>query len=251
MNERVHRMLAERIGDEVIHYSRLLNCLGWLHLELGDLVSSCRAEQPKRGDCGTWAARPCLSKRRDPDLGNIYLAKGEIARAGDLLDEAYRFWESPSTNPWMQGRYSMRLFDSLGRLCLARGELGRAGEFADRSLERAMATNSRKSVVKAWRPRGEVALANGELDAAESRARTSAFGGPCPCPPQSDPAVEDTAGMGELCAVRHRPEEATDAYLAARAVLERVKAGRQDPGLRATLEQAPGVPRVDERAAWP
>src|SRR5262249_10825972 len=28
--------LAEKVGDEVIHH-RLLNCLGWLHLELGDL----------------------------------------------------------------------------------------------------------------------------------------------------------------------------------------------------------------------
>ena len=28
--------LSEKVGDEVIHH-RLLNCLGWLHYELGDL----------------------------------------------------------------------------------------------------------------------------------------------------------------------------------------------------------------------
>ena len=42
--------------------------------------------------------------------------------------------------------------------------------------------------------------------------------------------------------------QASDAYRAARAVVERLKAGLQDPRLRTTLEQAPGVPQVYARS---
>jgi len=145
----------------------------------------------------------------------------------------------------------MRLFDSLGRLCLARGELGRAGEFADRSLERAMATNSRKNVVKAWRPRGEVALANGELDAAEAaleRALSAARARALRNPTQ---LWKTQLAWGRLCAARHRSLNARGAGLAARAVIDRITAGLDDPALRSAFERSPGVRQVDALAATP
>ena len=143
----------------------------------------------------------------------------------------------------------MRLFDSLGRLWLARGEPARARGLADKCLEIATRTNSRKNLVKAWRLRGSIALAHRDVGEAESAlgqalAMARAIGNPTQL-------WKTELAWGELCAVRHRPDEASDAYRAARAVVERLKAGLQDPRLRTTLEQAPGVPQVYERAGSP
>ena len=73
-----------------------------------------------------------------------------------------------AANPWMRWRYSMRLFDSLGRLWLARGEPARAREFADRGLDLATSTRSRKNLVKGWRLRGRIAIAQREVGEAET-----------------------------------------------------------------------------------
>ena len=111
--------IAERVGDETIHHSRLLNCLGWLHFELGDLdraieLTRRSAEMVNRG-------RLDISLRNaEITLGNIYLAKGDLVQAGELLDGAFLLWKRSAEYPWMRWRYSMRLFDSLGRL----GSLG-------------------------------------------------------------------------------------------------------------------------------
>ena len=69
--------LAERVGDEAIHH-RLLNCLGWLHAELGDLTSAIELNR-RSAEVGR--------RRRDPgtfpnalvNLGENHLAQG---RAG-------------------------------------------------------------------------------------------------------------------------------------------------------------------------
>jgi tetratricopeptide (TPR) repeat protein len=241
-------VLAERIGDEVIHHSRLLNCLGWLYLELGDFD---RAIEPSRRSAEVVSRERHDRAHRNADinLGNIHLAKGDLAQAAEYLDSAYKTWDRPAVSPWMDWRYSMRLFDSLGRLWLARGEPTRARGFADRCLEIATRTSSCKNLIKGRRLQGAIALAHRDIDEAEHALRQAlamarAIGNPTQL-------WKTQLAWGELCAVRHRPDEAADAYRAARVVLERVKAGLQDPGLRATLEQAPGVSQVYERAAWP
>ena len=69
------------------------------------------------------------------NLGEIYLAKGDVAEAANCFESAYRFWGNPRTSQWMRWRYAMRLFAGMGELGLARGDSERATEFADRCLD--------------------------------------------------------------------------------------------------------------------
>lgn len=146
----------------------------------------------------------------------------------------------------MRWRYSMRLYASRGERWRRRGDLARAREFADRCLDLATRTNSRKNLVKGWRLRGEIALARRELDDAASAIQqaltlASRVGNPTQL-------WRTHVAWGRLCAARHRHEEADVAYRAARAVLERVKAGLRDPMLRASVER---FARVDAGADVP
>ena len=71
----------------------------------------------------------------------------------------------------MRWRYSIHLFASLAELELARGDLAKARELADHCLELATRTNSRKYLVKAWRLKGEIALARRQWDEGEAALR--------------------------------------------------------------------------------
>jgi DNA-binding NtrC family response regulator/tetratricopeptide (TPR) repeat protein len=229
--------LAERVGDEAIHH-RLLNCLGWLHAELGDLTGAIELNR-RSSEVGR--------RRRDPgtfpnalvNLGENHLELGELGLAGEFLEEAHRFFTDPGGSPWMRWRYSMRLLGDMGALWLARGDPTKAAGFADESLELATRTNSRKNLVKAWRLRGEIALARRELDQAEGAFHralevASAIGNPTQL-------WKTHAAWGRLHAARQRPDAAREAYRAASAVIERVRAGLRDPGLRTSLAEAPAV----------
>ncbi len=237
--------LAERVGHETIHYSRLLNCLGWVHLELGDFDRA--VDFTRRSAAMVDRGRLDTSLRNaEITLGNIALARHDVAQAGELLEAANWHWERSAASPWMRWRYSMRLFDSLGRLWLARGEPGRAKEFADRGLALATSTRSRKNVVKGWRLRAEVAIVRGELDDAEvalQEALTAAVAIGNPMQLWKTQLVR-----ARLLTLRQRPDEAVGAYRAARAVLERITAGIQDPTLLATLAETTDAREVHARA---
>ncbi len=236
--------LAERVGDEAIHH-RLLNCLGWLHAELGDVTSAIELNR-RSSEVGR--------RRRDPgtfpnalvNLGENHLAKGELVLAGEFLDEAHGVFTDPNGSPWMRWRYSMRLFEDLGALWLARGDPTRATGFANESLELATRTRSRKNLVRGWRLRGDIALARRELDEAEDAfQRALAVAREIGNPTQ---LWKTYAAVGHLHGARQRPDAAREAYRAARAVIERVEAGLREPALRASLAAAPAVRHLNELA---
>jgi DNA-binding NtrC family response regulator/tetratricopeptide (TPR) repeat protein len=234
--------LAERVGDEVIHH-RLLNCLGWLHAELGDLAGAIELNQRscevgrRRGDPGTFPNALV-------NLAENHLTRGDLDLAAELLEEAHGFYLAPDASPWMRWRYAMRLFDGLGTLWLARGDRDRAIGFANDCLELASRTRSRKNMVKGWRLRGEIELASRDLDAAEEAFRQAlsiaqGVGNPVQL-------WKTHAALGRLQAARRRPDAAGEAYRAACAVLERVKGSVGDPALRTSLADAPDVRRLYE-----
>ena len=114
--------LSEKVGDEVLRH-RLLNSLGWLYIELGDLDRALDLNRQgaegarKRGDPETIA-------NAELNLGDIFLAQGDLVLAQEFLDGVYRLVHDPATSEWMKWRYSMHLFASLGELWLARGDPG-------------------------------------------------------------------------------------------------------------------------------
>jgi Tfp pilus assembly protein PilF len=148
----------------------------------------------------------------------------------------------------MRWRYSIHLFASLGELALARGDLIEAREHADECLERAIRTRSRKYLVKGWRLRGEIAQARRMWEEADDAFREALavaefIGNPTQL-------WQTHLALARLHSERQTPEAAQHAYEAACSVLEQMKSGLHNPGLRASLESAPLVRRVYERAGW-
>jgi tetratricopeptide (TPR) repeat protein len=224
----------------------MLNSLGWLLIECGDLDRALDLNRQgaewarKRGDPETIA-------NAELNLGDIFLAQGEIALAQEFLDGVYRLAHDPATTEWMRWRYSMHLFASLGDLWLARGEPVKAGEFVDQCLEIATRTNSRKYVVKGYRLLGEIALACQQWDEAERALQQAliiaqAIGNPTQL-------WKTHLAYGHLYTALRKPEAAQQAYGVARDVIERVKGSLRDPGLRAILEDSPLIQRIYDLCA--
>jgi len=158
-------VVCEKAGEQVMAL-RIANTLGWLWMECGDLARaaefSSRAADGarKRGDSET-IANPELN------LGDIFIAKGDLVLAAELLEGVQTIVESPTTSEWALWRYSTHLFASLADLALARGDLAAAATLADRCLQSATRTQSRKYVVRGCRVRGQIALAERRWDDAE------------------------------------------------------------------------------------
>jgi tetratricopeptide (TPR) repeat protein len=232
--------LAEKVGDA--NFSpRYLNSLGWLHIECGsldragDLNQRAAAGGRDRGDHESIA-------NAELNLGDIFLMKGDLVLAQEMLDSVHHLVRDPATSDWMRWRYSMHLCASLGELWLARGDPTRAQEFVAQCLDIATRTNSRKYVVKGWRLQGEIARARRQWDEAEGWLRQAL---PLAQTVGNPPQLWKThLALGHLHAAARRPDPAQQAYQDARAVIERVKVNIQNPKLRASLEHSPLIQQV-------
>lgn len=232
--------LAGKVGDEVNRY-RLLNCLGWLYMECGEFDRSIQLNAMgadgarKRGDPET-IANPEIN------LGDIFLAKGDLTQAHEFLDGVHLLVRNPATSDWMRWRYSTHLFASLGDLWLARGDYAKAREFCDHCLDIATRTNSKKNLVKGWRLKGKIALACHQLDEAENALRQAlaiaqAIGNPTQL-------WKTHAALGRLYTDTKKPELAGREFRSVREVVDRMKSSLRNPGLRASLESAPMIQKV-------
>jgi tetratricopeptide (TPR) repeat protein len=218
--------LSEKVGDEIYHH-RLLNALGWLYSQLGDLTCAL--------DLNRWSAEGAR-KRGDPEtianaeinLGDILLAKGDLASAQEYLDGVYRLANDPATSHWMKWCYSTHLFAPLGELCLAKGDPVKAGEFAEQCLEIATRTNSRKYLVKAYRLKGKSALVRMQWDEAEGVLRQAltiaeAIGNPTQL-------WKTHLTLGRLYNATKKPEQARQVLMCLSSALSRL--GHDEPSLQ-------------------
>jgi class 3 adenylate cyclase/tetratricopeptide (TPR) repeat protein len=236
---------SEKVGDEVYRH-RLLNTLGWLCSELGELDRATELNRRgveggrKRGDSETFANAAI-------NLGETFLAKGDLTLAQECLEEIDSLVKDAATSEWMKWRYRMHLFASLGDLWLARGDSAKAQELARGCLEQATHFGSRKYMVRGWRLDGESALIRRQWDYAEQALRRAleiaqAIGNP--------PQLWKThAALGRLYTGAKRPDQALVAYRAACEVVEGVKAKLLHPDLRASLERAPLIRQIYEQSA--
>jgi tetratricopeptide (TPR) repeat protein len=227
--------LSEKVGDKFWSL-RLLNSLGWLHMEVGVVDRALDFNQRgaegarQRGDPETIA-------NAELNLGDIFLAQGDLALAQEFLDGVYHLAHDPTTSEWMRWRYSMHLFASLGELWLARGDPPQAKEFVDHCLDIATRTNSRKYLVRGQRLRGEIALAQRQWDDAEVWLRQALLlARSVGNPPQ---LWKTYLAMGRLHTETNRPELARASYQEARDVIYRIKVTLQNLDLLRSLEQSP------------
>jgi tetratricopeptide (TPR) repeat protein len=233
-------VLAEKVGAEIFCH-RLLNGRGWLALECGDLDHAIEYNRQsaegarRRGDHETIA-------NAELNLGDAFIAKGDLALAQEFLDEISCLVQDPTTSDWMKWRYSIHLFASLGDFWLARGDPVKARECADQCLDIATRTNSRKYIVKGWRLLGEIALARRQRDEAvgwlqQALTLAQTIGNPTQL-------WKTHLALGRLYAETRQSEQARQAHRAAGEVIDRVKASVQNPELRASLEQSPLIQQV-------
>src|SRR5262249_12902761 len=233
----------EKSGEEVTRF-RILNTLGWVHLECGDLDVAIEFNQRaaeaarKRGDAET-IANPELN------LGDAYLAKGDFVLAQELLDGVHGLVRRPTTSEWMKWRYSTHLFASLGELALARGDRDVARRFADECLEVAAKTKARRYLVKGWRLRGQIGLSRGDMtDADQALRQAFTIAQSIQNPPQ---LWSTHVVLGELHRARGEREAARREYEAARTIIETVLSALRNPGLRARLTASTLARHIDEQ----
>ena len=220
--------VAERVGDEAVHH-RLLNCLGWLFAELGDLDES-EVLNAKSAQVGRRRSDPGTSPNAELNLGEVFTARGELARAQDHFDTIFRYYKDPSSSLWMRFRYSIRMFVGMGELAIARGDLSTARSFSAECLELATRAAARKNLVKAWRLAGKVAVADHNDDAAEGHFRKSrelavSLGNPVQ-------QWKAELALGHFLSDTRRPDDARQAYERALAVMDRVREGLRHERLR-------------------
>jgi class 3 adenylate cyclase/tetratricopeptide (TPR) repeat protein len=235
--------LVEKIGDPQ-YLARFLNTIGWLHFECGDLdrghaMSARGLELARRSRHASGIERVAFTLINEADA---LIVMGDVQRAADKLDEAHYIAEHPPASRWMTWRYATHCLVSLGELALARGDPSGASSFADRSLEIAEPTRSRKYESRAWRLKGEVALARRAWDDALAWLRQAldiaqGIGEP-------GQTLRAHAALGRLHRARGEPDAARQDYRAGRALVERVLAGVSDAGLRSGLEASRDIREI-------
>jgi len=229
--------LAEKVGAEVYRH-RLLNSLGWLYIELGDLAPALDFNRRGAEGARTRGHAETIANA-EMNLGDVFLAQGEVALAQEVLDGVHRLVQAPTTSPWNRFRYSTHLFASLGELWLARGDVAKAQEFADQCLEGATRINARRYVVRGRRLRGEIALAQRQYQEAETWLRQALLlARTVGNPPQ---LWKTYVAMGHLFREMKQPTHAQEFYQAARDVIYRIKVTLHNPALRTCLEQSPVI----------
>ena len=130
---------------------------------------------------------------------------------------------------------------------MARGDPAQAQAFADQCLEGATRINARRYMTKGLRLQGEIALARRQWDEAEGWLRQAlplaqAVGNPTQL-------WKTHLAMGRLHTEAKRPDQARQAYRAAREVIDRIKASVQNPELRAGLERSTLIQHVYDLSA--
>jgi tetratricopeptide (TPR) repeat protein len=238
-------VFSGKVGDEIWGL-RILNSLGWLYGECGDLERALEHNQRavtgarKRGDPETIA-------NSELNLGDNLLSQGDLGLAGELFDGVYHLVNDPATSDYMRWRYSLHLFASLAEFWLARRNPAKAGTFAEKCLEIASRTNSRKYLAKGWRLKGEIAFLHKQLDKTEDALRQAltfakAIGNPTQL-------WKTYLTVGQLYTKAKRQEMAEKAYGAARKIVSRIIASLQDQELRMSLKSYPLIRQIFDLSA--
>ena len=239
--------LSERLGDQLFR-CRLLNTLGWVYGELYHFAQALRYNQ-EGSELSYTLGDPEIIRNAELNLGDIYLRLGDLDRAQQYLEKVYRDAQQHGTwgEEWMKWRYSQHLAHSLGEFWLTKGDAEQALQFAHTCLTLAEPTASRKNLVKGWRLRGQILLAQGQgAQAEEALDRALTIGHDIGNPPQ---LWQTYHALGALYEWRAEWRRAHTAYQNALDVMEGVAARLHDPDLTQTFVVAQPVQQLRESLA--
>jgi tetratricopeptide (TPR) repeat protein len=225
---------GDRVGERLV-YTRALNTIGWIYVELQDLE---RAVEWNRRSFDEAVASgfpdPEIEANAALNLGDAYLAAGRLDEAAEQYAWVERIYRNPRPEDrFALFRYSQHMLASFGTLWLERGDTVKARRYADECLELAEASGAKKNVVKAKRLRGEIARREGRLEdaereVAEALALARAIGNP-------GQLWKTWDALGGVRAAMGKSDEAAAAWREAVAVIDRVASSLQDANLRETF----------------
>jgi len=232
--------IAEKVGEKVYHF-RLLNALGWLYTECGDLTNALEYNHRSAELAGT-IDDPEIIANAELNLADTFLIQEDFSQSRKYLDKVFRITNDPTTSDWMKWRYRIHLFASFAEFWLANGNLSKAEEFAQQCLTEAKKTASLKYLVKGMRVMGEIGFARGELDISQvwlqqavSAART--LGNPTQL-------YKAYHAMGMLQEKARNTELTQNAYQSALQVVNNVRNNLHDSDLGGSFENLPLVEQV-------
>ena len=235
--------LAEKVGDEIWR-SRLLNCIGWVHAECGDIERAIQfnskglGQSRERGD-------PELIANCELNLGDAARADNDLPLALEYFDSAHGLARKPSTSDWMKWRYSQHLFAGLGEAWLASDDPVKADDFCNQCLDLATRTDSKKYLVRGWRLKGEVAAARLKWDETEEALRKAlSFAKSVGNPTQ---LWKTHLALGQAYRDTQRTDAARASFAAARDVIDGIGRSLQTPELKQGFERSPLIRSVVER----
>jgi tetratricopeptide (TPR) repeat protein len=243
--------LAEKIGDDAF-IPRFLNTVGWLHLSCGSFAEGIALSErsydvtnrSSRAGHGTGAERRAFIRINEADA---WMAQGDVAAAGEALEEARHVVAHPPPSRWMTWRYTTHCHVSLAELALLRGDPAGARRCADQALEIAAPSRSAKYESWAWRIKGESAAAGRSWNEAEEALRRAL-------------AIAQTIGqprqtwlaqlaLGRLHAANGRRDQARACYSAAADIVRQRRDATEHPALRAGLETWPLIREIEHLAS--
>ena len=180
------------------------------------------------------------------NLGDVLLAQGDLHAAAELFDGVEHMARDAATSPWMRFRYSNRLWASMGELALAQGDLDAARARAQQCLELATRPPRARTWSRAGASPARIAVAARRWDEAHQALNEALVIAKTIGNPTQ--LWQTYAALGHYHAQRGEKDAARTAYKSARAVIEGILAGLSTPRLRGSLESLAVVRDLTSRA---
>jgi tetratricopeptide (TPR) repeat protein len=226
--------------DSKFGIGRLMNTLGWLHSEFGDVVSAVEYDQESK-EVGRMFSIANVEISALINLGLDYFLLGEYERAlsylQPTLDRVQH--EAFGAHRW---RWKMRLFTGLAEVHYAQGAYEQALRYLEDGLKEAQATSSQKYIAKGWALRGKIVAKLGDSDAAGAelqRAHTLAE-------QLHSPALfyRTAYDLGQWYETAGQEQEAAVLYAKAKAAVEHMATAIEDEGLRDIFHKSAPVKAI-------
>jgi class 3 adenylate cyclase/tetratricopeptide (TPR) repeat protein len=238
---------GERLGDYFWRV-RALNTMGWVYGELQDYQQAI-VWNTKGLEAALEATAPNAEVESNArlNLGDNLLALGRLEEAEEHFKEVEHVVRNPqSQDQFLLWRYSQHLFHSYGELWLEHGDLDKAIAYAGKCLALAEQSSTQKNIVKGRRLRGQVFLAQNELEKARQELSIALrvallVGNPTQL-------WKTHAVLGNLFQVRDRVNDAQRAYGDALSVIEGVAANLQNNTLKDTFLSSCCVREIRQKA---
>jgi class 3 adenylate cyclase/tetratricopeptide (TPR) repeat protein len=232
------RVARER--DSWLGAGRMMNTLGWLHSEFGDVAQAMEYDQ-ESAKLGQAYGISNVEISALINLGLDHFLLGQHERAlsclDPTLDRVQR--EAFGAHRW---RWTIRLLVGLAGVHYARGAYEEALRYVEQGLKEAQATTSQKYVAKGWALRGKILAQLGDRETAGAELqRAYTLAEQLGCSALSYPIAFD---LGRWYETVGQEQESAVLYTKAKAAVEHMATAIEDEGLRAIFHKSAPVQAI-------